>query len=90
MLIYSLHRLTLYFELYFPLHSVTDSDGVKYPHGMSSGDAPGTDHDKVEDVDSADLSRSHSSTIAGKVMKPFMLVNLITLSQLPHLLLIRS
>lgn len=44
---------------------------------MSSGDASEADGDKVENVDSADLPRSHSSTIAGKFLKTIVLVNAV-------------
>ncbi|XP_067343475.1 breast cancer type 1 susceptibility protein homolog [Channa argus] len=46
--------------------SVTDSDATKYPHDMSSGDAPATDCENTQSMDSVDLPRSHSSTIAAK------------------------
>uniref|UniRef100_A0AAQ6IH41 RING-type E3 ubiquitin transferase BRCA1 n=1 Tax=Anabas testudineus TaxID=64144 RepID=A0AAQ6IH41_ANATE len=45
---------------------VTDQDAAKYPHDMSSCGTHDTDGDNVENVDSADLSRSHSSTIAAQ------------------------
>lgn len=57
---------------------MTYSDAAKYPHDISSGDAPETDDDNVENVDNADLPRSHSSTIAGKVLKTILLVNLFS------------
>ncbi|KAK2820430.1 hypothetical protein Q5P01_023389 [Channa striata] len=48
------------------LSSVTDSDATKYPNDMSSGDAPDTDCDNMQSLDSVDIPRSHSSSIAAQ------------------------
>lgn len=68
---YSQYWFTLYFHLYFALQRVTDAEAPEHCHDMS-GDTPGTEHDSVESKD--DLPRSHSSTIAGKILKPCMVV----------------
>lgn len=51
----------------FILPSVTDAEATKHPPNTSSGDTPLTDLDNMENADDADLPRSHSSTIAGKI-----------------------
>lgn len=73
MLIYVIqliHLLTLYSHLYFPLPRVTDTEAAEQCHDMSFGDTP--HHDNVENND--DLPRSHSSTIAGKILRLYMMV----------------
>lgn len=79
MLIYSQYWLTLCFHLYFPLKRVTDAEATKHRHDMSPGDTPGTEHDNEENND--DLQRSHSSTIEGKILRPFIVVRMCVVFQ---------
>nr|XP_020460957.1 breast cancer type 1 susceptibility protein [Monopterus albus] len=45
---------------------VMDAEPTKHSYDISSRETSGTDHDNMENVNSADLPRSHSSTIAAQ------------------------
>lgn len=72
-----------YFTLYINLLRVTDAKATKHCYDTSSGDTPNTDHDNEEHVND-DLPKSHSSTIAGKMLGPCVMVRLFT-SNCPEL-----
>lgn len=65
----------LVIHLYLTLLRVTDAEATEHRHDTLSGDTPGTDHDCEEHFDN-DLPKSPSSTIAGKILRPCVMVHL--------------
>lgn len=64
----------MYFRLYCPVRRVRDTEATKHGDDVSSRETHGTDHDNLENADSDDLQKSHSSTIAGEILKPHIVV----------------